>query len=149
MLNQDSNEKENKQEYKKALYEFTEAIRVRKDNEESPNYPAYIGKGITLYFLGDVNQAKNNLEEVPESSPYSDTAKRYLKKINTCESSNQKQCVKNVNDIKEDISDVILVPILTSKGISSMFGNVTVHESNKLDKVLELEHNALYKGLCK
>ena len=30
-----------------------------------------------------------------------------------------------------------------------MFGNVTVHESDKLDKAIDLEHNALYKGPCK
>ncbi|GGA10762.1 hypothetical protein CYANOKiyG1_23710 [Okeania sp. KiyG1] len=145
LLNQDSNEKE----YKNALDEFEEAIRVKKDNEELSNYSAYIGKGIAQYFLGDVEQAKITLKEVPESSQYKDTAKRYLEKINTCESSNQKQCVNNVKGIKEDISNISMVPILTSQGISSMFGNVTVHESDKLDNVLSLEHNALYKGPCK
>ena len=109
----------------------------------------YIGKGIAQYFLGDVNQAKNTLKEVSESSPYSKTAKRYLNKINTCESSNQKQCVNHVREIQEDIADTSVFPILTSKGISTMFGNVTVHESDKLDKAIDLEHNALYKGPCK
>ena len=42
-----------------------------------------------------------------------------------------------------------MIPILTDQGISTMFGNVTVHESDKLDKVIVLEHNALYKGPCK
>jgi tetratricopeptide (TPR) repeat protein len=145
LLKEDSNE----QQYEKALYQFQEAIKVRKGNKESPNYSTYIGKGIAQYFLGDVNQAKNTLKEVPETSPYSNTAKRYLNRINTCESSNQKQCVNHVREIQEDIADTSVFPILTSKGISTMFGNVTVHESDKLDEVIYLEHNALYKGPCK
>lgn len=145
LLKEDSNE----QQYENALYEFQEAIKVRKDNKESPNYSTYIGKGIAQYFLGDVNQAQNTLQEVPETSPYSNAAKRYFNKINTCESSNQKQCVNHVREIQEDIANISVIPILTDQGISTMFGNVIVHESDKLDKVLELEHDALYKGPCK
>ena len=62
---------------------------------------------------------------------------------------NQKQCVNHVREIQEDIANISVIQILSDQGISTMFGNVTVHESDKLDKVIVLEHNALYKGPCK
>ena len=54
-----------------------------------------------------------------------------------------------MREIQEYIANISVIPILTDQGISTMFGNVTVHESDKLDKVIDLKHNALYKGPCK
>ncbi|NEQ86557.1 MAG: tetratricopeptide repeat protein [Moorea sp. SIO2I5] len=150
LLNENSNESnETRQErYEDALDEFKEAIKVREENGESPNYSAYVGKGLAYYFLQDFDSAKSTLREVPEDDPYGNVAKRYLNKIDKCESSGQSKCVNYVSEIN-DIRNIDEFSILTSKdGISRMFGNVTVHEE-ELDQVLALEHAALYKGPCK
>ena len=138
-----------KDRYTEALGEFNEAIEINKNNHDnngdSINYYAYVGKGIAEFLLRDIETAKLTLGKVPENDLYSDIAKRYLMKIEQCESSDQSKCVDHLN--KVTLSDMVTHPILTGDGISRMFGNVTVHEE-ELDPVLSLEHKAMYKGPC-
>ena len=138
-----------KDRYTEALGEFNEAIEINKNNHDnngdSINYYAYVGKGIAEFLLRDIETAKLTLGKVPENDLYSDIAKRYLMKIEQCESSDQSKCVDHLNNLT--LSDMVTHPILTGDGISRMFGNVTVHEE-ELDPVLSLEHKAMYKGPC-
>ena len=143
LLNYKSDEtnSEKHKRYEKARKEF-EIVKDLARNKDLAN----IGLGIVEYFEGDIEAAKTSLKNIPQESPYNDTADRYLQKIEGCQLANQK-CVHHFQEFY-DLSDITIKPILTSRGISRMFGNVTVHEDDSLDPVLALEHASLYKGPC-
>ena len=145
LLNQKANENDQERQarYREARLEFERAIKIRPDNDL-----AYIGMGIAEYFEGEVTNAEDTLRTIPLDSPYKGLAERYLEKIEQCRLSGETRCVNHFREVN-DLSDISIIPILTSGGISRMFGNVTVHEdSENLDPVLSLEHAALYKGPC-
>lgn len=140
-LKQNETSEQRIKHYEEARQKFEQAIRLNKDG-----YLAYVGKGVAQYFEGNTDDSVFTLNQVPDNSPYAGIAKRYLQKIEQCQLEGY-ECVNHFAEI-EDLSNLSIMSILTSKGIARVFGNVVVHDDPGLDEILALEHAALYKGPC-
>ena len=143
LLNYKSNEtdSERRERYKKARKEF-EIVKKFARKKDLAN----IGLGIVQYFEKDIEAAKTSLKKVQKESSYKRIASRYLQKIDQCQSDGQK-CPHHFQKFY-DVSDISIKPILTSQGISQMFGNITIHEDDNLSAALAVGHSSLYKGSC-
>ncbi|MEM9272247.1 MAG: hypothetical protein AAGA80_04680 [Cyanobacteria bacterium P01_F01_bin.143] len=146
LLLNEKDKNDRKERYENALEKFENAIQIVEEKNESPNYLAYIGKGIAQYFTEDSKKALETLKFIEEGKPYYEYADFYIKKIEKCESSTKK-CLNSQSEITH-LQKLNSISILTDQGIARLFGNVTIHE-NVLDNVLEIEHDVLYKGPCK